>query len=107
MKKTIIIFFLFLSSIAVNAQSNELLTGKWVFKKALNKEVDDHGKNSMNSEVINMINKMTFDFKSNGDFTLFLSGVTRKGKWMLSENSKGIILNMDQEKMEFLILKLV
>ncbi|OXA97926.1 hypothetical protein B0A62_01650 [Flavobacterium hydatis] len=101
--KTIAIFVLFLSSIAINAQNSDLLKGKWVFKKALNKEVDELGKKTLNSDIIN---KMTFEFKSNDEFVAFLMGQNANGKWTLSKNSKVIILNSIDGKFELSILKL-
>ncbi|NEU06886.1 hypothetical protein GZH53_01055 [Flavihumibacter sp. R14] len=103
MIKTITIFFFFLLSITLTAQSSELLNGKWVFKKALNKEVDDLGRKTLKSDIIN---KMTFEFKSNSEFSAFAFGQNMNGKWALSKNAKVITLSTGEEKFELLILKL-
>jgi hypothetical protein len=69
----------------LNAQTSEVLNGKWIFKKALNKEVDNLGRKTLNSEIIN---KMTFEFKSNDKFVAFAFGQNMNGKWSLSKDSK-------------------
>jgi hypothetical protein len=103
MVKIMTLFFFFASSITLNAQNSELLNGKWIFKKALNKEVDDLGRKTLKAALIN---KMTFEFRSDGEFVAFAFGQNMNGKWTLSTNSKMIILNTGKEKLEFSILKL-
>ncbi|WP_264551849.1 hypothetical protein [Flavobacterium sp. N2038] len=103
MIKTIAIFLLFVSSITMNAQNSDLLKGKWIFKKALNKEVDELGKQTLNSHIIN---KMTFEFKNNAEFIAFMMGQNMTEKWTLSKNSKVITLNTTDGKFELSILKL-
>ena len=103
MIKTLTILLLFISSFSVNAQSTELLNGKWLFKRALNTEVDTEGQKVLNSQVIN---KMTFEFKSNREFIGFVIGRNTKGKWSLSKESKIVILDTLDGKIEFAILKL-
>lgn len=93
----------FISSFSVNAQNPELLTGKWLFKKALNKEVDADGHKTLKSQVID---KMTFEFKHNREFIGLIFGRNMKGNWSLSKDYRSIILDTAEGKMEFLILKL-
>lgn len=103
MMKTFITLWFLISSFSVHAQNHELLTGKWLFKKALNKEIDADGQKALNSQVIN---KMTFEFKRNHEFIGFVLGHYMKGSWSLSKNSKSVILDTEDGKMEFAILKL-
>jgi hypothetical protein len=51
----------------------------------LNKGIDKEGKKSLKNDFIN---KMTFEFKSNGKFVGVLFGTSESGKWSLSQNSK-------------------
>ena len=89
----------------VNAQNSELLNGKWIFKEATNKGIDKLGRQSLKSDIIN---KMTFEFKTNGDFVAFAFGQNMNGKWAFNNNnnSKSIILDTGTEKFELLILEL-
>jgi hypothetical protein len=87
----------------VNAQNSELLNGKWIFKEATNKGIDKLGRESLKSDIIN---KMTFEFKTNGDFVAFAFGQNMDGKWAFSNNSKSIILDTGTEKFELIILEL-
>lgn len=90
-------------SITTNAQNSELLNGKWVFKKALNKEVDKEGRKTLKSDIIN---KMTFKFDSNGEFSAFAFGQNMEGKWTISADLKMLSLSTGKEKYIFSILKL-
>ena len=103
MVKTILILLFSVFSITVSAQNAEVLKGKWIFKKALNKEVDADGRKDLKAFIIN---KMTFEFKNNDDFTAFAFGQNMNGKWKLTKDLKTIILNAENEKFELLILKL-
>ncbi len=99
---TIIVFTLL--TLAVNAQSNELLIGKWVFKDAYNKEkIDEAGLQMLKTDIIN---KMTFDFKQNSNFSSFVMGETMNGTWLLTKDSKNVILKTPDGPFEFKILKL-
>jgi hypothetical protein len=53
-----------------------------------------------------IINKMTFEFKKNNEFTAFAFGQNMNGKWTLTKDVKTIILNAENEKFELSILKL-
>jgi len=107
MKKRIFtILILVLITICTNAQNNDLLIGKWVFKEAYNKEkIDRAGLEMLNSEVIN---KMTFNFMKNGKFEAYMMGETEQGNWALSKDSKKIYLFVSGENSgpELEILKL-
>ncbi|MXV52406.1 hypothetical protein GS399_15635 [Pedobacter sp. HMF7647] len=103
MIKVITVFIFFVAGIIVNVPKSELLNGKWIFKKALNKGIDNLGKRSLKSEVIN---KMTFEFKSNGEFRAFILSQNMKGTWVLSKDSKVILLNTENEDYEFTVLRL-
>lgn len=103
MLRKITIIFLLISSLNLIAQNYKPLNGKWIFKKALNKEVDDDGRKTLKSDIIN---KMTFEFMSNNNFIAFAFGQNMKGTWKISEDLKVIDLNVDNEKIQILILKL-
>jgi hypothetical protein len=100
----LITLFLFIGFYTTsNAQNSKLLEGKWIFKEALNKGIDDLGRKTLKSDIIN---KMTFEFRPNGDFVAFAFGENMNGNWLLSTNSKSIVLNTEKEKYEFIILEL-
>lgn len=103
MVKNIIILLFLVASITLSAQKSEDLKGKWIFKKALNKEVDADGKKDLKSYIIN---KMTFEFKNNNEFTAFAFGQNMNGKWTLTKDLKTILLNAQNEKFELSVLKL-
>lgn len=103
MLKTITIFILFGFYANSNAQTAELLKGKWIFKDAVNKGIDDAGRETLNSKIIN---KLTFEFKDNGKFTAFLMGQNQNGNWSLTDNSKSIILKTIDANVEIIILEL-
>ncbi|MFT3795533.1 lipocalin family protein [Flavobacterium sp.] len=97
----LVLFIGFLST--ANAQSAKMLEGKWIFKEALNKGIDKDGRKTLKKDVIN---KMTLEFKGNGDFTGSLFGAPASGKWLLANDSKSLVLNAEGEKFEFSILEL-
>ncbi|PCH74994.1 MAG: hypothetical protein COB98_09540 [Flavobacteriaceae bacterium] len=100
--KTIIIISLLVVTINNYSQSRNLIIGNWVFKDAYNKEqIDEEGLEMLNSEVIN---KMSFNFKSNGKFDAYLMGEKVNGKWELTKNIKGINLNISEENLVVLII---
>lgn len=104
-KRTFIILTLAFISICINAQNNDLIIGKWVFKEAYNKEkIDRAGLEMLKSEVIN---KMTFNFMGNGKFEAYFMGETGVGNWNLSKDSKRIMFNiLEGDPVEMIILKL-
>lgn len=55
----------------IKAQNSELLNGKWIFKEATNKGIDKLGRKSLKSGIVN---KLTFEFKSTGNFVAFAFG---------------------------------
>jgi hypothetical protein len=85
------------------AQSSELIQGKWVFREALNKGIDKEGKKSLKNDFIN---KMTFEFKSNGKFVGVLFGTPESGKWSLSQNSKALTLSASSNSFTFQVREL-
>jgi len=104
MKKRILytLLFLFIAT-NINAQKTDLIAGKWVFKKALNKEVDEAGLTFMKAEVID---KWKFVFKSNGKFETYMMREKATGEWKLSPDSKNIILTgIEGGLQKFKILK--
>lgn len=105
MKKVLTILIFAFTSFTINAQSNEVIIGKWIFKDAYNKEkIDPAGLAMLQSEITN---KMTFNFNKNGTFKAYLMGENQNGTWSLSKDKKQIILNSDQEppvKLEILKL---
>jgi hypothetical protein len=104
MIKNIIIFFFLLVSMSLSAQNAGNLEGKWIFKKAINKEVDDLGRQTLKADIIN---KMTFEFKSNSEFNAFAFGQNMKGKWSFNEITKLItLITPEKEEFNLLILKL-
>jgi hypothetical protein len=97
-----VLFFLFIGT-NINAQKADIIVGKWIFKKALNKEVDEAGMAFMKAEVID---KWKFDFKSNGKFETYMMREKATGEWKLSSDSKNIILTgIEGGLKEFEILK--
>ena len=90
--KTKIFFTLLFLSLTINAkaQDSDLIAGKWVFKKALNKEVDEAGQASLKAEVID---KWKLVFQPDGIFETYIMGEKAVGKWKLSEDGKHIILS--------------
>ena len=104
MKKKILYTLLFLFIVTkINAQKTDLIVGQWIFKKALNKEVDKAGLAFMKAEVID---KWKFVFKSNGEFETYMMREKATGKWKLSSDSKNIILTGIEDGLkEFRILK--
>jgi Lipocalin-like domain (DUF4923) len=104
MKKIITMFFFIIVSMTLSAQSAENLQGKWIFKKALNKEVDDLGRQTLKADIIN---KMTFEFKSNSEFNAFAFGQNMNGKWSFNEKTKQItLITPEKEVYNLSILKL-
>ncbi|MNG09989.1 hypothetical protein D3C84_934340 [compost metagenome] len=104
MKKIIMMFFFLVVSMTLSAQSTGNLQGKWIFKKALNKEVDDLGRQTLKADIIN---KMTFEFKSNNEFNAFAFGQNMNGKWSFNEKKNMItLITPEKEEFNLLILKL-
>lgn len=89
MKKLLIVLSFIFLSINLNAQESDLIVGKWVFTKALNKEVDEAGLAYMKAEVIG---KWKFEFYSDGKYITFMGGEKASGKWKLSTDSTYLIL---------------
>ena len=104
-KRIIMIITLAFLSICTNAQNNDLIIGKWVFKEAYNKEnIDRAGLEMLKSDVIN---KMTFNFMKNGKFEAYFMGETGAGNWSLSKDSKKITFSiLEGNPIEMIILKL-
>ena len=101
--KIFTVFVFLIMSFCLNAQTTDILKGKWVFKKALNKEINARGRKDLNAHVID---KMSLEFKSNSAFIGYILGQNMVGKWTLSKDSKSLILNASGERMEFEVLKL-
>lgn len=104
MVKTITVLLFLIASITLSAQNSETLKGKWIFKKALNKEVDADGRKDLKAYIIN---KMTFEFKNNNEFTAFAFGQNINGIWSFNEKIKTItLITLEKEKFDLLIQKL-
>lgn len=103
MRKILIITFILFVSLNAQSQNSKLILGKWIFKQALNKEVDELGRKTLNEQVIN---KMTYEFKSNGEFIWFAMGENAKGKWSLAKDQNSIIAIIGKDKMVIKIIKL-
>jgi hypothetical protein len=102
-KKTLFTLILLFTIINISAQNSDLIIGKWVFKKAYNKNIDEAGLAFMKAEVID---KWKLIFKSTGEFETYMMGEEAKGDWKLSSDSKRIILlGVEGGPMEFEILK--
>lgn len=94
MKKVLTILLFTFISITINAQSNEVIIGKWTFKDAYNKEkIAPAGLAMLQSETNN---KMTFDFNKDGNFKAYKMGENQNGIWSLSKDKKQLILNTNQ-----------
>lgn len=103
MLKILVTTFILFISLNAQSQNSKLIQGKWIFKEALNKEVDELGRKTLKEQVIN---KMTYEFKSNGEFIWFALGENANGKWSLSSDQKSIIAIVEKEKMVIKIIKL-
>ena len=99
----ILFTLLFFAIINVNAQKTDSIVGKWIFKKAFNKDINQEGLAFIKAEVID---KWKLIFKSNGEFETYMMREEAKGSWKLSKDSKKIILlGLEGGPMEFEILK--
>ncbi|MFK5878055.1 MAG: energy transducer TonB [Flavobacteriaceae bacterium] len=103
--KIIVIISFLLVTVNANSQIRDLIIGNWVFKDAYNKEqIDEAGLEMLDLEIIN---KMSFNFKSNGKFVAYMMGEKANGRWGLTEDFKGIRLDISGENsVELAILKL-
>jgi len=103
--KKIFFFLVLLISLKINAQSSNLLIGKWLFKEVYHKEkIDKDGLESLNTYFIN---KMAFNFIENGNFQALAMGQKMEGTWVLIDDSKKITLKTDVgESFELIILEL-
>lgn len=109
MKKTLLLllFCCFtlpgISQEKLNAPQKDLIVGNWIFKKVLNKDVDEQALEYLKAEIID---KWKYVFKSDGGFETYIMGEKETGKWKLSSDSKSIILfGIDEETIEFVILR--
>ncbi len=103
MRKILVITFILFVSLNAQSQNSKLILGKWIFKQALNKEVDELGRKTLNEQVIN---KMTYEFKSTGEFIWFAMGENANGKWSLAKDQNSIIAIVGKDKMVIKIIKL-
>lgn len=101
MRTLITVIFFLVFSLNMNSQNSHTLIGKWLFKEALNKGIDNAGRETLKKDVIN---KLTFEFKSSGVF-IWSGQETAVGKWSLSKDSKLIILEIEKQKMEVIVLE--
>lgn len=103
--KNILFLFVLIVSLKINAQSSNLIIGKWLFKDVYHKDkIDKDGLESLNTYFIN---KMTFDFGENGKFEAFAMGQKMEGTWILINDSKKITLTTDiGESFELIILEI-
>lgn len=98
------VLFLSIAAFSLNAQNNEELIGKWIFKKALNEGIDDAGMAYLKAEVID---KWKFEFNKNGAFETSMSGEKETGLWKINPDSKTLILSgIEGSPYKFDILKL-
>jgi hypothetical protein len=103
MRKILVFTFILFISLNAQSQNSKLVLGKWIFKEALNKEVDELGRKTLKEQVIN---KMTYEFKNNGEFIWFAMGENANGKWSLSKDQNSIIAIVGKDKMVIKIIKL-
>ena len=103
MKKILILISFVFISINLIAQESDLITGNWVFTKALNKDIDPAGLAYMKAEVIG---KFKFNLKSDGKFDTFMMWEKASGTWTFNSTSNSIILSgIEGGPQEFKILK--
>ena len=104
MKKILITTLLLLFLVfTVKAQKSPLIIGKWVFTKALNKEVDAAGLAYMKAEVIG---KWKMEFLPDGKFYTHMAGEKESGEWKLNtETNTLVIRGMEGGPQQFKILK--
>jgi hypothetical protein len=103
--KILLLIFIVCLTTSVSAQNSELLKGKWIFKEAYYKEkIDEAGQKTLKMQIIN---KMTFEFKNNGVYIAYAFGQNMIGNWSISNSSKTILLRTNEkEKFELSILEL-
>lgn len=103
MRKILLITFTIFICLNTQSQNSKLILGKWIFKEALNKGIQESDRQTLKQDVIN---KMTYEFKSNGEFIWFAMGENTKGKWSLAKDQNPIIAIVGRDKMIFKIIKL-
>lgn len=92
-----------LAAVNTNAQNTDLVVGNWIFKQALNENIDEQGAAYLQTEVID---KWKFIFKSDGAFSTYMMDEEQAGTWKMSPDSKKIILSgLEGGPMEFEILR--
>ena len=100
--KIVFTFLFLLAAVYSNAQNNDLIVGNWIFKKALNENIDEQGAAHLKAEVID---KWKFIFNQDGSFETSLMGLNQTGAWTMSSDSNSITLTgLEGAPMEFKIL---
>lgn len=89
MKKIISLIAFLTISINIYAQKPDSIIGNWVFAKALNKNIDEAGLETLNTQVIG---KWKFEFNSDGKFSSYIMGEKTSGEWKLIMDSKTLVL---------------
>jgi hypothetical protein len=100
-KILVVILFLFLA-INLNAQKPDLVIGKWVFAKALNKDIDEEGLAFIKEEVVG---KWKLNFKADGKFDNYMMGEKVSGEWKTHLNTL-VLMGIEGGDQELKILKL-
>lgn len=103
MKTYFTLLFLFVA-VTMNAQKTDFIVGNWVFKEALNEDIDEAGLAYINSEVKD---KWQFVFNPDGIFETYMMDEKETGEWKLSADSKNIMIitGIEDGPTKFEILK--
>ena len=100
---TIFTYLFVLISSTMNTPQADLITGDWVFQKALNDNLDENSLASLREDVIG---KWKFMFRPDGTFETTIMGEQQSGKWKLSTDSKKILVSeIEGGPMELEILR--
>ena len=87
---TIFTYLFVLVSSTMNAPQADLITGDWVFQKALNENLDENAVASLREDVIG---KWKFMFRPDGTFETIMMEEQQTGNWKLSSDSKIILIS--------------
>lgn len=87
--KTYFTLLFLLVAVTMNAQKTDLIVGNWVFKEALNEDIDEAGLAYINTEVKD---KWHFIFNPDGTFETYMMNEKETGEWQISADSKNIMI---------------
>lgn len=95
--KKIVLMFIFLIGLSINAQTSKELIGKWQLvkwvKKGKEKNIKDYYKTDQVFQV----------FRENGDFESLIGDEVHKAKWKLSQDNSELIITLALMPVKFSI----